>query len=39
MNHFSAIRTFFSAADLKSFSAAANVLNTEVSTASRHIPS
>lgn len=37
MNHLAAIRTFVSAADLKSFSAAAKALNIEVSTASRHI--
>ncbi|WP_435929768.1 LysR family transcriptional regulator [Dryocola sp. BD613] len=37
MNHFSAIRTFVSAADLNSFSAAARALNIEVSTVSRHI--
>lgn len=37
MNHLSAIRTFVSAADHKSFSAAAKALNIEVSTASRHI--
>ncbi|MGG8242820.1 LysR substrate-binding domain-containing protein [Klebsiella aerogenes] len=37
MNHLSAIRTFVSAADYKSFSAAAKALNIEVSTVSRHI--
>jgi len=37
MNHLSAIRTFVSAVDHKSFSAAAKTLNIEVSTASRHI--
>ena len=37
MNHLSAIRTFISAAEHKSFSAASKALNIEVSTVSRHI--
>ncbi|EHM45422.1 LysR family transcriptional regulator [Yokenella regensburgei ATCC 49455] len=37
MNYFAAIRTFVSAADLSSFSAAAKVLNIETSTVSRHV--
>lgn len=37
MNHFAAIRTFVSAAELKSFSAAAKALNIETSTVSRHV--
>ncbi|KOR00002.1 LysR family transcriptional regulator [Pluralibacter gergoviae] len=37
MNHFAAIRTFVSAAELKSFSAASKALNIETSTVSRHV--
>ncbi|WP_445336186.1 LysR family transcriptional regulator [Citrobacter koseri] len=37
MNYFAAIRTFVSAAELKSFSAAAKELNIETSTISRHV--
>lgn len=37
MNHFAAIRTFVSAAELNSFSAAAKALNIETSTVSRHV--
>lgn len=37
MNYFAAIRTFVSAAELKSFSAASKELNIETSTVSRHV--